>query len=464
MSSANNLSVLVVGAGFGGLACAIALAKQGIDVRVFELAEDLTRQGKLSIDLEAGDVIMVGSNATRIISKWGGGLMDEIWKMAAQPSTLKIQDKSGKLLLEQPLANDFDGFPNIYTNRTKLQNLLYRHALELGVRFTFGTRVTEYFENDTEAGFSVNGARYSADAVLVGDGVHSKGRSFLTGIPEKALKSGFAVYRSWFPLDNLRGSDLTRQIADADEDQFAIWIAEDTHAVLTTNVKQQTCTCFATHKDLTDIEESWHLKGSVDDMLNVVNGWDPVLREIIRSIPPDDLIDHKLLWRNPNKKWVSGRGRIALVGDAAHPHLATSGTGGAQAIEDGATLAILITRAGRHELPMALRAYERLRFERTSLTQRMGWETRHRWHQTDWEAVAANPEFLKLPQPEWLNGHDAEEYAATHFDKVVERLRNGSPFQSSNIPTGHVHKDWTIEEMMAREGQKPDATFYQVDN
>jgi 2-polyprenyl-6-methoxyphenol hydroxylase-like FAD-dependent oxidoreductase len=174
--------------------------------------------------------------------------MDSIWSMAAQPDYLKIQDKAGKLLLSQPLSKDFDGFPNIYTNRTKLQNLLYEHALALDVRFTFNARVTDYFEDDDAAGIILNGVRYSADAVLAADGVHSQGRSFITGTPEKALRSGFAVYRSWFPLERLRRHELTKHLSSADEDQFAIWIAEDTHAILTTNRNLQTCTCFATHK------------------------------------------------------------------------------------------------------------------------------------------------------------------------------------------------------------------------
>ena len=45
--------------------------------------------------------------------------MDEIWKAAAQPEFLKMHDKHGKCLLEQPLPKDFDGFPNIYTNGMK---------------------------------------------------------------------------------------------------------------------------------------------------------------------------------------------------------------------------------------------------------------------------------------------------------------------------------------------------------
>jgi len=96
-------------------------------------------------------------------------------------------------------------------------------------------------------------------------------------------------------------------------------------------------------------------------MLAVVKGWDPTLQQLVRSIPEEVLIDHKLLWRNPTKRWVSTKGRIVLVGDSAHPHLATSGTGGAQAIEDGETLGALIAKVSKEGIPIALRAYERLR-------------------------------------------------------------------------------------------------------
>lgn len=92
----------------------------------------------------------------------------------------------------------------------------------------------------------------------------------------------------------------------------------------------------------------------------------------------------------------------------------------------------------------------------------MGWETRHRWHQTDWELIASNPEFLKLPQPHWLNGADAEQYAYENFEAVKAHLQTGASFRSTNIPEDHAHVDWTIEDMMAEEGEKVSADFYQV--
>jgi len=94
----------------------------------------------------------------------------------------------------------------------------------------------------------------------------------------------------------------------------------------------------------------------------------------------------------------------------------------------------------------------------------MGWETRHRWHQTDWDFVKTNPEFLKMPQPRWLYGLDAEKYTYDRLDDVVKSIKEGVPFESTNIPEGHVHEDWTVEMMMALESKQSQEHFYKVAN
>lgn len=92
----------------------------------------------------------------------------------------------------------------------------------------------------------------------------------------------------------------------------------------------------------------------------------------------------------------------------------------------------------------------------------MGWETRHRWHQTDWEQVAKSPEVIKMPQPIWLYAHDPEKYAYERCDEAVESVRSGKLFVSTNTPPGHVHEDWTVEMMMALEKQQATEAFYKV--
>ena len=96
-------------------------------------------------------------------------------------------------------------------------------------------------------------------------------------------------------------------------------------------------------------------------MLKIVDGWDPLIVAAMKAIPRDKLIDWKLLWRDPVRQWVSKTGRITLVGDAAHPHLPTSGQGAAQAFEDAATLGALVDKLGKAGIPTAFRAFEKLR-------------------------------------------------------------------------------------------------------
>lgn len=191
---------------------------------------------------------MIGSNATRIITKWGD-ILPKLAAMAAQPEVMVIHDQHGKVLLKQPMPADFDGFPNLYTNRSMAQRLMYEHALSLGVEFNFGIRVSEYFEEDNKAGIVVDGKKLSADLVIAADGVHSRARWFVTKKQEKPQKSGFAVYRSWFDLKKLDDNNpKTDWIKHTKKDLMEVWIGEDTHSIIMVNKRLQTMTCFATHK------------------------------------------------------------------------------------------------------------------------------------------------------------------------------------------------------------------------
>lgn len=181
------------------------------------------------------------------MDNWGS-VLDEIMEIGAQPETLVIKDQHGKVLLHQPLPKDYDGSPNIYSNRGRTQLLMYQYAVSLGVEFIFDARISEFFENEFSAGIVLEGKKYVADLVIGADGVHSKARAFVTGREEKAQKSGFAVYRSWFQLKRLIGNPQTEWIAKSDQDLIMVWIGDNTHSIVTTNVKMQSITCFATHK------------------------------------------------------------------------------------------------------------------------------------------------------------------------------------------------------------------------
>ncbi|GKU08265.1 mak1 monooxygenase [Fusarium langsethiae] len=452
MADGQPISFLIVGAGFGGLACAIELLRKGCQVHVIEKEKALSK---------SGDVIILTANSTIVIEKWPT-VWQDLQETSCKLDSLIIQDGAGNMLLKQPWEQTYNGHLNIWTSRAQLQKAMYAEALRLGAKITFGARVTEHWEDGNNAGIFVNGEKLEADAVVGADGVYSNTRQYITKAPDAPKRSGFSIYRSWFPLDRLLNDPLTHNLASQGKDSTYVWVGPDQHAIVNFNTSLRHVGAFVTHKDTYTVEESWSYPGKVKDMLACVEGWDPVLRAIFAKIPEDVLIDFKLLWRDPVKKWVSDHGRVVLIGDACHPHLPTSASGAAQALEDAAALAALVDKAGKANLPTAFKAFEKLRFERTTATQRMGWETRHRWHQTDWEAVRKNPEYIKLPQPDWLYGADPEAYSYDNYDAVVEHLEKGVSFENTNIPPGYEFNDWTIDEMMEMDKEVIDENAYLV--
>lgn len=195
----------------------------------------------------AGDIIQLAANATRVLAKWGN-VLSQIREESSVPSNMHCHNSKGKLLISQDLPPEVEGFPNVYTNRGRTQRIMYEYAVSVGIQIAFSSRVTEFFEDEHQAGVVVNGEKHTADAVIVGDGVHSKARRVITGKIESAKPSGFAVYRSWFPLDALKDEPILADIVNSKEDLFLVWIGPDTHAIVLTNVKLKYLVCFCTHK------------------------------------------------------------------------------------------------------------------------------------------------------------------------------------------------------------------------
>jgi flavin-dependent dehydrogenase len=161
---------------------------------------------------------------------------------------LRCQNEHGEVLIDQDLPEEYNGFPNLYCNRGGVQRIMYDYAISIGVEVTFGARITKVIEDATSASIFVGDQKVVADVVIVADGVHSKNREYVTGVVEKPKASGFAVYRSWFSMNELKGEPLLQEIVNSDKDQFLVWIGLNTHGIVTTNVKLQTIVCFYTHK------------------------------------------------------------------------------------------------------------------------------------------------------------------------------------------------------------------------
>ncbi|KAF9640937.1 putative salicylate hydroxylase protein [Lasiodiplodia theobromae] len=383
-------TVLIIGAGFAGLTAAIECVRHGHSVTVLDSFTQLK---------PLGDIISFGHNAGRVFRRWPG-VEAALDPLCHRSKELVFNRWDGEHVLTQVWEEEElekAGGKKFNGQRGEIHGVVWEYAVSLGVEIRLGERVVEYFEDEREAGVVVEAAaaadgqqdkkerkRYTADAVLAADGVRSTARTIVLGQEDKPKSSGYAIWRAWFP-----------------------WVC--------------------THPDTHDVSESWSAPGRVADALSLLSAWHPTVRAIVAATPPDRLVDWKLVYRDPLPTWVSPLGKIALLGDAAHPFLPTSIQGASQAVEDGVTVAVCLEMAGKGgkkaDVREALRAYERIRYDRVRKAQKTGETTRDRWHKADFDKVLQEPEAVRLPREEWLLGHDAEAHAYAVYGETVEQMR-----------------------------------------
>lgn len=129
-------------------------------------------------------------------------------------------------------------------------------------------------------------------------------------------------------------------------------------------------------------------------------------------------------------QWISKHARIALMGDSAHPFLPTSVQGASQAIEDGVTIATVLKLAhdssgNAPEIPIAMLAYEHIRYDHVCKAQETGKSIREMWHKTDLYAEEFHPENIKMPFRPWIFENDAERVAVERYPAVSRMITEG---------------------------------------
>lgn len=427
----SGIHAVIVGAGFAGLAAAIECRRRGHSCVVLEsykhtnvqLGDIISMKSRGSTGASSSELT---SMLTRLRFQQWSYLRAMAWHSREAPPNLPCErqhsvqnvegrghlstvlgQRGGKLREEvqwtsvrrvfRPVSSDLN-LKYILTvvpscsARGEIHKILFDHALSVGVDIRLGQKVTEYFEDDSGAGVVSNGERVTGDVVLGCDGVRSKARTLVLGYDDKPKPSGYAVYRAWLDSSELAKDPLTKDLV-INGDTHTGWLGPDIHflAASIKNGKEFSWVC--THKDERDVDEGWSEPGNHEDACRVLEGWAPEVHAIVRMTPPEKLVDWKLVctyavlaapnttclltWlsdsdRDPLPTWVSPKGRIALVGDAAHPFLPTSIQGASQALESSVTVAVCLELAGKEHVPDALRAYEKIRYDRVRAIQKTG--------------------------------------------------------------------------------------------
>ncbi|KAI1841598.1 hypothetical protein JX265_004672 [Neoarthrinium moseri] len=419
----SGIKVIVVGAGFAGLSAAIECDRKGHSVILLEKVKNLK---------PLGDLITFAANAAGVFKKWEN-VVETLEPLCYKAPGISYFDWTGRFVTTQLWDNGKKFGEIVSGHRGEIHLEIMKHATDRGIDVRLGQNVTDYFETEDGAGVVCNGEKMKADAVIAAEGVKSPGRKIVLGYEDLPKPSGYAVYRAWYDSDVLAKNEMTKHLV-INGDTHNGWIGRDKHFLATSIKNGKDFSWVLTHKDEADIDEDWQFPGKVEDVLKDLEGWDPLVHELVKATPADKLVDYKLVFRDPLPTFISKNARIVLIGDAAHPFLPTSIQGAAQAVEDGATIAACLDKSGKDNVTEGVRAYEAIRYKRVHKAQNMGVTTREQWHKADWDAIWKNPKSLHLKRDPWLLDFDPENHVYEVYDETVAKLRQDSTVPSKDGP------------------------------
>ncbi|KAF9882592.1 hypothetical protein FE257_006226 [Aspergillus nanangensis] len=429
------LDILIVGGGVAGLAFAIEAKRKGHAVRIIERRPDFE---------DYGDLIAIQASALHTPKKWPG-FMEKLVPLSFEPY-MHIYKYDGTLIGKFPLGTPET--PSLALNRSDFHNLLYEYSQSVGIQVEFNAIAMGYYETTSSAGVTLlDGRDLGADLVVAADGVGSRSWRLVVGEKETPISSGYGLYRVSFPAGPAMENPTIAKEFERFQDKMGTRIGPDVHVVIS-KTKESICWVL-THKDDGNAEETWTKTTSSDKALPFVEGWCPFVKELINATPDHKVTDWKLMWRNPQPKWVSPYGRVVQIGDSAHAFLPSSGSGATMALEDAYSLAACLQLSGKSSAPLATQIHNILRFERVSCAQKMGFKNREKFHKTDWEAVDSNPETVGKPIGSWVLYHDPEKYVYDKYEDCAQHVLTGRPFKNTNAVPGYTYKPWTAAEMIA---------------
>ena len=381
------LTAAVVGGGIGGLAAAAALTRAGIEASVYEQASGIG---------EIGAGVLIAPNSVRLLHRLGlAGAIDEVGGWVGEGSTYYRHDGTK---VAPVMTTDSSGWAAMYgMHRADLVDVLRRAVPDGNVHP--GHRAVSFEQDRQDTGRArvvfENGAVAEADIVIGADGIHSAMQPFVTAKATPVF-SGQISYRGL--LDASRVPWWPARI-------FQVWMGEGKH-VIVFPVRAGTMlnfVCFVPADQA--MRESWSAPGDPDALRAAFGGFATPVTDLLRQV--DSTFWWGLYDREPLAEWTNGR--LALLGDAAHPMLPHLGQGANQSIEDAFALAAVLKGASAADVPAALRHYARVRRRRTDVVQANSRRNGERYDQVNRTADGRDRELMDTRTLRaWLYDYDVE--------------------------------------------------------
>ncbi|WP_171172179.1 flavin-dependent oxidoreductase [Streptomyces sp. I05A-00742] len=347
------MTVLVAGAGIGGLTAALSLHAAGIDAAVVESVREIRPLG-VGINLQP--------HAVRELTELGLG--DELAAIGVPPAELVYCDPSGAVLHSEPLGLDRGyRWPQYSVHRGELQLMLLTAVRErLGAdAVRTATRLTGFTEDGDTLRVRVldrrtGGQEVLEAEVLVGaDGLHSVTRGLLRTDDDPLLWSGVRMWRGVSPGKPFLTGRSMAIVRDGDAELVAYPIGRDRI--------NWVCLVRVAPPGPLGEDAGWNRPGLLSDVLPHYAGWSLDRLDVPGLLAgADRILEYPMADREPLRSW--GRGRVTLLGDAAHPMYPVGANGASQAILDARFLARELARSA--DVPTALVRYADERREATA--------------------------------------------------------------------------------------------------
>ena len=337
------MNISVIGGGIGGLATAVALQRRGFDVHVYESAAELGRVGK---------GIWVPTNAMLVLDRLGLG--DAVAARGVGLGRIEVRDRNGGVLQAINLKDVYTRFGRTTVSilRADLQTVLVG-ALRAGT-LHLGKRCVKVDHSDSSAVASFDDGTHAESEVLIGaDGVRSAVREAVS--PHIPLRySGQTCYLGVADVRLPPGLERT---------VWEVW--GGAHRFGFSSVAAGRVYWFAP----VTAPEGGREPPDATELGNRYAAFPAPVPDIIRHTPAQDIIRVDLHDFAPITRW--SRGRVVLVGDAAHAMTPNLGQGGAQAIEDAYVLAEALAQENTPEAAFA--TYARVRQPKATRIVNTAW-------------------------------------------------------------------------------------------
>ncbi len=372
---ASSRTIIVAGAGIGGLTTALALAKKGFRAAVIEQSTRLE-------DIGAG--IQLSPNAMHVL--FALGLGEALKPHVVAPEDIRIRKaRSERVLVRVPLgqyAEQRYGAPYWMIHRGDLQTVLLDAVrANPDITLTLGTKVEDYAIHANGITVQTRSGPEGTDergiALVGADGLWSAVRARLRYAKPPRFRHRTA-WRALVPADAVPSQFR--------EPSINLWLGPDAHLVHYPVKGGALINIVAIIRSPT-AEPGWNNAGTREEILARFSRWSWAASARAVLAAPERWAKWTLYDRPRLRRW--GEGPVTLVGDAAHPMLPFLAQGAAMAIEDAMVLAECL--AGSPDNPAhAMRSYEKMRRGRTAKAQRAARRNGLRYHATGSEAVLRN--------------------------------------------------------------------------